>query len=311
MTALERTPLPAAAPRGPWPPVEGVAYVAGAEVPRGLLAPLEAAFGRPPRLLVPGRDGALPSDAVVFALDDLPGRRFLAAGRDATVGPPTVAVAAVPRPAWADRVVFLRPGEADPAAVAVAARAARIVASLERDRARLRKEASWQRAVLDDLRRVDPVTELCTREAFLDEVQRAIDLAHHTSTADGPAVVRFQLRGALRLRDRLGSQAFDELVVQLGHRVEGAVRDQDVPARLADGELAVLVRGVDTAPATARIVRAMAGFGREPVVLGPARTVAVAGGLGWAVFEEVGSPQTAEALLRAALPRWPVRAAAA
>ncbi|RMG97793.1 MAG: GGDEF domain-containing protein [Deltaproteobacteria bacterium] len=291
---------------------EGVPVVAAAAIPVPLARALEAVFGRPPRLLRPGAEAGIPEDAVVFALDDLPGRRFVSERSKRRTHEPLVVVADAPGRAAAGRIVWLRSREVTPISVAVAVRGARIVAALERDRARLSEQVDWQRDVLDDLRRYDPITELLSREAFLDEVQRAIDLAGaFRAPSAGIGIVRFRLRGFEHLRENWPESDVEAYCAAIARRIEGTVREQDVAGRTREEEFSVLVRGEGVEEGVSRMVRACTGFPREPVILSGGRRGEVAGTLGWAIHAEVGSPDLAEDFLRAAMPRWPVRNLAA
>ena len=116
--------------------------------------------------------------------------------------------------------------------------AAAVVAGMGRTLLTLREV----RALAESRRqaRTDDLTDLPNRRAFLAELERLTGAA-----GDGElALVLMDLDGFKELNDTLGHQAGDEVLVHLGQRLAGAIRDKDFLARLGGDEFAVLMPGL-------------------------------------------------------------------
>jgi diguanylate cyclase (GGDEF)-like protein len=84
----------------------------------------------------------------------------------------------------------------------------------------------------------DPITGLANTRLFVREVERALDRAkRHPGTV---AVAYLDLDGFKAVNDSLGHAAGDELLKQVGARLESQIRSTDIAARLGGDEFALL-----------------------------------------------------------------------
>jgi diguanylate cyclase (GGDEF)-like protein len=113
-----------------------------------------------------------------------------------------------------------------------------------------RLRASQTRAVTDDL------TGLPNRRHLFDRLEQAI-----AGTRDGEfALLLIDLDGFKELNDTLGHHAGDEVLRQIGPRLERVLREGDTLARLGGDEFAVVLRPGDEAAASATALRLRASF---------------------------------------------------
>ncbi|MFD5034512.1 putative bifunctional diguanylate cyclase/phosphodiesterase [Streptomyces sp. NPDC058220] len=87
----------------------------------------------------------------------------------------------------------------------------------------------------------DPLTDLPNRALFTERVRQA--LSGRRTTDPGTAVLFIDLDGFKGVNDRLGHQVGDELLIQVGHRLQDSVRAGDTAARLGGDEFAAIVLG--------------------------------------------------------------------
>ncbi|ABS01826.1 diguanylate cyclase [Kineococcus radiotolerans SRS30216 = ATCC BAA-149] len=107
------------------------------------------------------------------------------------------------------------------------------------DHRRLLAVAEDQRAQLDHLAHVDPLTGLENRRRFSERLGDAVRASLVTGS---PVVVAFvDLDGFKAVNDTSGHAAGDELLRQVAGRLRGAVREADCAARWGGDEFAVLV----------------------------------------------------------------------
>ncbi|MFI5842362.1 diguanylate cyclase domain-containing protein [Catenuloplanes sp. NPDC051500] len=93
----------------------------------------------------------------------------------------------------------------------------------------------------------DHLTGLPNRTLLLDRLREAMD------HGDVHALIFFDLDGFKKVNDDHGHDAGDELLVAVGERLTGALRERDVAARFGGDEFLVLLDGLDH-PARAREV---------------------------------------------------------
>lgn len=107
-------------------------------------------------------------------------------------------------------------------------------------------EAFARLALTEDLvhlARYDPLTDLPNRAVFLDRLHYALHLARR---GDHPVTLLFiDLDGFKPINDRFGHAAGDAVLIDVAHRLRGAVREDDTVARLGGDEFAVILEGVD------------------------------------------------------------------
>jgi diguanylate cyclase (GGDEF)-like protein len=81
----------------------------------------------------------------------------------------------------------------------------------------------------------DSLTGLPNRASFMEATGRAL-----AEDPGGTAVLLLDLDGLKQVNDRFGHAAGDELLIAVGARIKGCLRDGDLAARLAGDEFAVL-----------------------------------------------------------------------
>ncbi|MDA0181866.1 EAL domain-containing protein [Solirubrobacter phytolaccae] len=139
----------------------------------------------------------------------------------------------------------------------------------------------------------DPVTGLANRELFADRLRQAIVQAHRT---DGSLAVLFlDLDDFKLVNDSLGHATGDEILVEVGRRLDGGMRGVDTAARFGGDEFAVLLENVDSyaaAEAARRILNLLA----TPIRTG-GRELTLRASVGVSVALG-GDPRDAEDLLR-------------
>ncbi len=102
-----------------------------------------------------------------------------------------------------------------------------------------RKEAEAQ---IHSLAFYDPLTSLANRRLFLDRLQRA--RAINDRTENHGALMLLDLDHFKTLNDTQGHDAGDQLLVQVGERLQRCVRGHDTVARLGGDEFVVMVEGL-------------------------------------------------------------------
>ena len=119
---------------------------------------------------------------------------------------------------------------------------------------------------LDHIAHFDPLTGLANRRLLADRLQQAMARARRNGA--GVAVACLDLDDFKTVNDVHGHEAGDELLIALGRRIQGAVRDSDTTCRLGGDEFVVVFDGVESIqacqPMLARLLQAIA----EPVVVG-------------------------------------------
>ena len=113
----------------------------------------------------------------------------------------------------------------------------------------------------------DALTDLPNRTLFLDRLEHALARARR-QVGSITGVLYIDLDRFKTVNDSLGHEAGDQLLIQVGRRLRGSIREADTPARLGGDEFAVLVEGVvemtDVVVVAQRIRDAL----REPVTIG-------------------------------------------
>lgn len=139
----------------------------------------------------------------------------------------------------------------------------------------------------------DPLTALPNRAYLVERLRERCAPAHRGG--DGFALHVLDLDRFKAVNDALGHQSGDRLLVQVGRRLRGAMRDGDLVARLGGDEFAVLQDKASTATEAGHLAsRILAVFAR-PFRLGQ-RSVSVTTSLGVALFP--GDSSSADELLR-------------
>jgi diguanylate cyclase (GGDEF)-like protein/PAS domain S-box-containing protein len=126
-----------------------------------------------------------------------------------------------------------------------------------------------QKQLEEQLRRLalyDPLTGLANRAHLLEELAELSSSGR--ACPQWPfALLLLDLDGFKRVNDTLGHAAGDALLVEVGRRLAGSVRGDDLVGRLGGDEFVVLARGADERAAVQlaeRIARRL----REPIAIG-------------------------------------------
>ena len=113
----------------------------------------------------------------------------------------------------------------------------------------------------------DALTDLPNRTLFLDRLEHALARARR-EVGSITAVLYIDLDRFKNVNDSLGHEAGDQLLIQLGRRLRGSLREVDTPARLGGDEFAVLVEGVAELNDVIIIAQRIRDNLRQPVTLG-------------------------------------------
>jgi len=131
---------------------------------------------------------------------------------------------------------------------------------------------------LEQLATTDPLTGLANQRFFLGQLDRALALARRE--AWDVAVLFLDLDRFKAVNHRLGHRFGDLLLVEVGRRLKGALRESDTVARLGGDEFAVLLSGPTSAQEAAAAARRVlesfrAGFDADGAVLSVSCSVGV------------------------------------
>jgi diguanylate cyclase (GGDEF)-like protein len=164
----------------------------------------------------------------------------------------------------------------------------RIVARASR---RLRRQAAESRR----LALHDPLTGLPNRRALYARLERLLEAS--AGGGERTALLLADLDGFKELNDTLGHQAGDAVLAQLGPRLDAALPQVELLARIGGDEFAVLASVTRTGPEARQIAERFRTALLEPFVV-DGISLAVQASIGIAYFPEDG--QDADALMRRA-----------
>ncbi len=99
------------------------------------------------------------------------------------------------------------------------------------------EQAMWNQA------NHDPLTGLANRNLLHDRLGRA--LAHARREGDKAGVVFIDLDGFKLINDTLGHESGDKLLIDVAHRLQTSVREQDTVARLGGDEFCLVIHGLN------------------------------------------------------------------
>jgi diguanylate cyclase (GGDEF)-like protein/PAS domain S-box-containing protein len=161
---------------------------------------------------------------------------------------------------------------------------------------RLEDDLRAAKEAAENLATHDFLTGLPNRLLLTDRIGRAIKTGGRNKTPVG--VLFIDLDGFKAVNDRLGHAAGDDLLVQVGRRLQGSLRDSDTVARLGGDEFVVLLPTLSTPGDIAIVARTvLENLAREPFVA-QGRPLDVTISIGASVFPEHGA--SVDALLAAA-----------
>ena len=111
----------------------------------------------------------------------------------------------------------------------------------------------------------DALTGLANRTLFRNRIEHAVKAMRRTDAR--AAVLVIDLDGFKEINDSLGHAAGDDLLVELGRRLEAALRTSDTVARLGGDEFGVLLPHASVLDDVLRAVERMQAAIEEPIVL--------------------------------------------
>jgi diguanylate cyclase (GGDEF)-like protein len=112
----------------------------------------------------------------------------------------------------------------------------------------------------------DGLTDLPNRTLFLDRLEHALARARR-EVGSITGVLFIDLDRFKNVNDSLGHEAGDQLLVQMGRRLRGSIREADTAARLGGDEFAVLVEGVVDMADMITVAQRIRDALREPVTV--------------------------------------------
>jgi diguanylate cyclase (GGDEF)-like protein/PAS domain S-box-containing protein len=129
------------------------------------------------------------------------------------------------------------------------------------------RDVTAQVAAENELKRQarrDPLTGLPNRNLMTDALARQclVDDGSHA------ALLLMDLDGFKDINDGLGHDIGDQLLVEIGHRLDRVTRADDVVARLGGDEFAVLLTRLSTEQHAEKVAENLGGLIREPIRLG-------------------------------------------
>ena len=93
---------------------------------------------------------------------------------------------------------------------------------------------------------MDPLTGLCNRALFVEQLGRRLKASHERPGGDAFALLYLDLDRFKIINDSLGHLVGDELLVAVSRRLESCLRPGDVLSRLGGDEFAILLNGLHT-----------------------------------------------------------------
>lgn len=137
------------------------------------------------------------------------------------------------------------------------------------------------REVLENLAFHDPLTGLANRALFEDRLEVALSSARRHNELLGVAYL--DIDDFKRINDRHGHLMGDQVLIAVGQRLEGSVRQEDTVARLGGDEFAAIFPRVASLDDFELLAEKLVSCVSDPVVIGPVRLDVVAS-VGLAVF---------------------------
>lgn len=144
----------------------------------------------------------------------------------------------------------------------------------------------------------DALTGLGNRHQFEICLRHAITRAASAADRGRFALLFMDLDGFKHINDSLGHSVGDELLVELAHRVQGVLRQDDVATRMGGDEFLILLAGASAEEDVAAISRKLLAIVSEPVQTSVGQAVNVTASIGIALFPE--HADSADDLIRAA-----------
>lgn len=138
----------------------------------------------------------------------------------------------------------------------------------------------------------DPLTGLANRSALIEALRTA--LAGHSAPDEsapdeGPAILLIDLDAFKSINDSMGHTGGDQVLVTVGERLRGAVRESDVVARLGGDEFAIVMPSA-SADQAAVVASRIAAALSDPIEL-PGRSVRCGASIGLSIADDGQSPE--------------------
>ncbi|MEO5341969.1 MAG: EAL domain-containing protein [Gammaproteobacteria bacterium SHHR-1] len=146
------------------------------------------------------------------------------------------------------------------------------------------EELIWRQANFDAL------TGLANRNLFHSRLQQ--ELAHAVRNNKRLAVLFLDLDGFKHVNDSLGHAAGDELLIEVGKRLQGRIRKTDTVARLGGDEFTLLVLDVERPERVASLAEQVLDALREPLLINQSR-IHISGSIGIALYPDDGDTMDA------------------
>ncbi|WP_321949626.1 diguanylate cyclase [Paraburkholderia sp. J10-1] len=142
----------------------------------------------------------------------------------------------------------------------------------------------------------DALTKLPNRRSFTRASARAVAYAReHGSPL---AVLALDLDHFKRVNDTWGHAAGDRVLEGIADRINGALRNHDMPARVGGEEFAVILQGATPEQARGVAERIRLAVAEAPIVLGDGRAVSITTSIGISMYQ-YGEPDLTAAQARA------------
>jgi len=129
-------------------------------------------------------------------------------------------------------------------------------------------EALEAAVLLDEIRRkalCDPLTGVANRAAL--ELRAQDEVEQRDGVLDGLTLLFVDLDGFKAINDEHGHAAGDELLIQLAARLEGAVRETDLVARIGGDEFVVMFPRIADDEMVERMVRKVLRVFQDPFLI--------------------------------------------
>ncbi|MEA3551905.1 MULTISPECIES: putative bifunctional diguanylate cyclase/phosphodiesterase [Micrococcaceae] len=133
----------------------------------------------------------------------------------------------------------------------------------------------------------DPLTGLANRSALIDALNAALEA--DTESDESPVLLMMDLNAFKSINDSLGHSAGDHVLITVGERIRGAVRESDVVARLGGDEFAIVLPSATHDQAGFVGHRILAAV-REPIEL-PGRSLRCGASIGLSAGEPGKTPE--------------------
>jgi diguanylate cyclase (GGDEF)-like protein/PAS domain S-box-containing protein len=142
---------------------------------------------------------------------------------------------------------------------------------------RLREQENW------DLAHFDALTQLPNRALFWDRLEQALRLAGRGLQT--VAVLWLDLDGFKAVNDTLGHAAGDELLRQVGQRLQATLRESDTAARMGGDEFAVVLTIIAHSPDATGVAQKLIEQINQPFAL-PQGSARVSTSIGVALYPD-------------------------